>query len=166
VLDEIEAYKRKLASNPEGERYYSTVSISHSLMSKTYNLVMDAATLTALDENGATVVYEPSSMQALGASQSNDLDQEAIYTFSDELNILDGELDRIPLDSAESPVVIFRGYLSDYLDSPVEVFTYLVKSISQEKGIFTLRTGVPDLNSDQTGEIYDLDTFPMMRSLF
>jgi len=48
----------------------------------------------------------------------------------------------------------------------VEVFTYLVKSISQEKGIFTLRTGVPDLNSDQTGEIYDLDTFPMMRSLF
>ena len=166
VPSEIEAYKKKLASNPEGERYFNTVSISHSLMSKTYHLVIDSAPLTALDENGDSIIFEPASIQSQGSSQSNDLDQEASYTISDEYNILDGELDLIPLDNEESPVVVFRGYLSDYLDTPIETFTYQVKAISQEKGIFTLKTGVPDLNSDQTGQVYDLDTFPMMRSLF
>jgi hypothetical protein len=166
VPNEIEAYKKKLASNPEGERYFNTVSISHSLMTKTYDLVIDSAPLTALDENAVSVNYKPASINYSGAYQSNDLDQEATYTISDEQNTLDSELELIPLDNNESPVVVFRGYMSGYLDKPVETFTYQVKAISQEKGIFTLKTGVPDLNSDQTGQIYDLDTYPMMRSLF
>ena len=65
--NEIEAYKKKLASNPEGDRYFNTVSISHSLMTKTYDLVIDSAPLTALDENGVSVTYEPASINHSGS---------------------------------------------------------------------------------------------------
>jgi hypothetical protein len=165
-VSEQEAYRKFLASNPEGKREYHTISISHSQMSKTYNLVMDSVELIANDENGLLITYSPAAMLESGSMQTNDLDQSASYTISDEFNVLDGELDRIDIDSVEPVVVTFRGYHSDYLSKPVEVLTYNANSVAQAKGSFTIKTGVPDLNSDQTGEIYNLDDFPMMRSLF
>lgn len=165
-MSEIEAYKRKLASNPEGKRYHRTLSLSHSLLSKTYNFVIDNAQLVADDEDGNEITYEPAAILESTPFQSNDLSQDASYTLSDVRNILDSELDRIPLDNEEALILTFRGYHSDYLGSPVEVFKYNANSIAQNKGSFTVRAGVPDLNSDQTGQLYDLDTFPMMRSLF
>lgn len=165
-MSEQEAYKKFLASNPEGKREYHTISISHSQMSKTYNLVMDSVELIANDENGLLITYSPAAMLESGSMQTNDLDQTASYTISDVFNVLDGELDRIDIDSVEPIVVTFRAYHSDYLSKPVEVLTYNANSVAQAKGSFTIKTGVPDLNSDQTGEIYNLDDFPMMRSLF
>ena len=165
-MPEVEAYKRKLASNPEGVRYYRTVSLSHSQMSKTYNLVMDSVELVADDENGVSITYSPAAMLESGSMQTNDLDQTASYTISDVFNVLDGELDLIDIATIEPIVVTFRGYHSEYLSKPVQVYTYNANSVAQAKGSFTIKTGVPDLNSDQTGEIYNLDDFPMMRSLF
>lgn len=165
-MPEEEDYRKFLASNPEGVRYYRTVSISHSQMSKTYNLVMDSAQLIASDENGNTITYEPAAMLESGSMQTNDLDQTASYTISDTYNVLDGELDRIDINTIEPIIVTFRGYHSDYLTNPVQVLTYNANSVAQAKGSFTIKTGVPDLNSDQTGQIYNLNDFPMMRSLF
>lgn len=165
-MSEVEAYERFLASNPEGERYYRTISISHSLMSKTYHLVMDTNELLADDELGNPITYSPAAMLESGSMQTNDLDQTASYTISDTFNVLDSELDRIPVEDSEAIVVTFRGYHSDFLSAPVEVFKYNANSVSQAKGSFTLKTGVPDLNSDQTGQIYNLDDFPMMRAIF
>lgn len=165
-MSEQEAYKKFLASNPEGKREYRTISISHSQMSKTYNLVMDSAELIARDENGLLITYSPAAMLESGSMQTNDLDQTASYTIADELNILDGELDRVDIDTVEPFIVVFRAYHSDYLDVPADVLSYNANSVAQAKGSFTIRTGVPDLNSDQTGQIYNLTDFPMMRSLF
>jgi hypothetical protein len=163
---EVEAYQRKLASNPEGERFFKTLSLYNPYISKTYHFVEDSVELVALDENGVSITYSPASINSSVSMQSNDLDQNATYTISDEYNILDGELDLIPMDSFDETTATFRGYMGDYLDSPTEVVSYTVNSIAQSKGSFTLRTGVPDLNSDQTGQIYDFDTFPMSRAIF
>ena len=47
-----EAYKRKLASNPEGQIDYETVEITHPLLSKRYIIVKGTSPLTATLEPG------------------------------------------------------------------------------------------------------------------
>jgi hypothetical protein len=165
-MPEMEAYKKLLASQPENETYYECVTLSHSLFSKTYYLVVDSQPLTAQIPTGQLVTFEPASIAPTNAQNSNDLDQSVSFTISDVENILDSELDRIPLGNQESPIAAYSIYHSDFLNSPVEHTAYTVKSVPQKKGAFTVKAGAPDLNSDETGEIYDLDRFPPLRSVF
>lgn len=165
-MPEMEAYRKLLASQPENETYYECVTLSHSLYSKTYYLVIDSQPLTATTPAGEVVVFGPASISATNPQNSNDLDQTVSFTISDIENILDSELDRIPLGNQESPIAAYSIYHSDFLDSPVEYTEYTVKSVPQKKGVFTIKAGAPDLNSDETGEIYDLDRFPPLRSVF
>jgi len=60
------AYRRKLASNPDGEMDYITLQISHPLLSKTYYLVRGLQELTATLETGETITFEPTPMEASG----------------------------------------------------------------------------------------------------
>ena len=167
-MTNFEAYEKLLNSHPEGETTYETVILSHSLFSKTYYFVIDTVPLTAnLDasQGGALVTFEPASIKSTNAQNSDDLDQIANFTIADVNNILDSELDRIPLGTEEVPLLGYGIYHSDYLDEPVEFTEYEINSVPQQKGVFTVRAGVPDLNSDQTGEIFDFDRFPMLRSI-
>lgn len=165
-MPELEAYKKLLASQPENETSYETVTLSHSLFSKTYYLVVDSQPLEARTPAGDLVTFEPASISPTNAQNSNDLDQSVSFTISDVENILDSELDRIPLGNQESPIAAYAIYHSDFLDSPVEYTEYTIKSVPQKKGVFTIRAGAPDLNSDETGEIFDLDRFSPLRSVF
>lgn len=160
-----EAYERLLASQPENEKYYETIVLSHSKFSKTYYLVRETIPVTARLITGETVTFEPASIAPTNAVNTNDLDQSATFTISDLDNVLDTELDNIPFGDTESPKVGYGIYHSEYLDEPVEYTEYDVKSVPQKKGLFTIKCGAPDLNSDETGEVFDLDRFPMLRGL-
>ncbi len=145
---------------PEGDRYYELLTISHSAMSKTYNLVVDSVPLIS---NGIT--FEPANISPSRPTNSNDLDQTASFSIGDVDNILDGELDRIPLDTTEKIVCRSMIVLSDDLDTPVEDISYYIDSVPQQKGVFTIKSIVTDLNVQQTGEAMTLTRLPALRAI-
>lgn len=162
----IAAYKLKLASNPEGELDFETVEITHSLLSKRYLIVRGNEPLTATLETGEVVTFEPSPMESTDAANSNDLDQQASFTLPDVGNLLDDEMQNIPLDNQEWPVFTFRRYVSTDLSYPcVGPITYDLQSLSQSKGIFTADVGVPRLNERPTGILATPTEIPLLKGL-
>lgn len=162
----IAAYMLKLASNPEGELDFETVEITHSLLSKRYLIVRGNEPLTATLETGETVIFDPSPMESTDAANSNDLDQQASFTLPDVGNLLDDEMQNIPLDNQEWPVFTFRRYVSTDLSYPcVGPITYDLQSLSQSKGIFTADVGVPRLNERPTGILATPTDIPLLKGL-
>lgn len=163
-MTEYEQYQILLNSQPENERYYETIYISNSKLSKTFYFTFDSVPLTANLLTGEEVTFLPANISATDAQNSNDLDQQASFTIADENNELDDELDRIPLGDTEDIIVGYGVYISSSLTAPAEFIEYTVQSIPQKQGLFTMQCGAPNLNRDETGEIYSLSRFPMLRS--
>lgn len=160
------AYKRKLASNPEGQMDFETVEITHSLLSKRYLIVVGTSPLTATLETGETVTFEPSPMNAQNAANNNDLDQQASFTLPDVGNELDEEMERIPLDNQEWPKFTYRKYISTDLSYPCDgPVTYDLQALSQSKGVFTADVGVPRLNERATGLLATPEDIPLLRGI-
>lgn len=160
------AYRRKLASNPDGEMDYITLQISHPLLSKTYYLVRGTSDLTATLETGETVMFEATPMDAKNAANNNDMDQTASFSLPDVLNILDEEMDRIPYSDTELPKFIFRRYVSTDLSYPCDgPVVYELQTLTQEKGVFTAETGTPMLNQRQTGILMTPEEIPLLRGV-
>lgn len=164
-MSDLDAYRKLLASRPEGERYYECITLSHSKFTQTYYLVNDSQSLIASLPTGETVEFIPASMKPSDTAISNDLSQNVSVTISDVDNVLDSEIDLIPFDDTESPMMAYSVYMKGYLDEPVQYNEYTVSSVPQKKGVFTVKAGAPELNSDQTGEIFDFNRFPPLRSL-
>lgn len=161
---EYDAYVNLLNSQPENEQLYETLIISHSLFSQTYYLVFDSVPFTANLISGEEVTFLPANIKSSNASNNNDLDQIASFTIEDLENVLDNELDRIPLGNDESPIASYSIYTSES-SNPADHVEYIVNSVPQKAGVFTLSCGAPSLNSDQTGEVFDYDRFPPLRGL-
>ena len=162
----LAAYKLKLASNPEGELDYQTVEITHSLFSRRYLIVMGNEPLTATLETGEVVTFEPSAMEVKSASNNNTMDQQAAYTLPDVGNLLDDEMDRIPLSNTEWPLFTFRAFVSTDLSYPCNgPVSYDLQALSQSKGVFTADVGVPRLNERPTGILMSPDVIPLIRGL-
>ena len=154
-------YKILLSSQPENERYYELLIISHSAMSQTYNLVIDSVPLTAL----SGTVFSPANINPSKPVNSNDLDQTSSFSIGDVDNALDDELDRIPLDTAEKIVCRTVVVLASDLDTAVEDISFYVDSIPQQKGVFTIKSSVTDLNMQKTGEAMTLTRLPALRAI-
>lgn len=158
------AYRKKLASNPDGEIALDTLQIYHPDMSKTYWLVADQVPLTAYLENGTSITFEPANINIKGAGNNADMSQSASFTIADPDNVLDDEMDRIGLTSNANPVFTFRTYLlsdpSYPAWGPVE---YDAQDINQGKGVFTASVAAPRLNDRGTGLIATPDQIPLMR---
>ena len=162
----LAAYKLKLASNPEGEIDYQTVEITHSLLSRRYLIVMGNEPLTATLETGEVVTFEPSAMEVKSASNNNTMDQQAAYTIPDVGNLLDDEMDRIPLGNTEWPLFTFRAFVNTDLSYPCNgPVSYDLQALSQSKGVFTADVGVPRLNERPTGILMSPDVIPLIRGL-
>ena len=162
----LAAYKMKLASNPEGQLDYETVEITHSLLSKRYLIVKGTSPLTATLETGEVVTFEPSAMEVKSASNNNTMDQQAAYTLPDVGNLLDDEMDRIPLGNTEWPLFTFRAFVSTDLSYPCNgPVSYDLQALSQSKGVFTADVGVPRLNEKPTGILMSPDVIPLIRGL-
>lgn len=160
------AYRRKLASNPDGELDYITLEITHPLLSKRWLLVRGTSDLTATLETGETVTFEATPMDAKNAANNNDMDQTASFSLPDVLNILDEEMDRIPYGNAELPKFIFRRFVSTDLSYPADgPVVYELQTLTQEKGVFTAETGTPMLNQRQTGILMTPEEIPLLRGV-
>jgi hypothetical protein len=162
----IAAYKLKLASNPEGQIDYETVEITHSLLSRRYLIVRGTSPLTATLETGEEVTFEPSPMVADNAANSNNLDQQAGFTLPDVGNLLDDEMQTIPLDNQEWPVFTYRRFINTDLSYPCDgPINYDLQSLSQSKGVFTADVGVPRLNERATGLLATPTDIPLLRGV-
>jgi hypothetical protein len=153
-------YKILLSSQPENDRYYELLTISHSAMSKVYNLVVDSVSLVS---NGVT--FEPANIKPERPVNSNDLDQIASFSIGDIDNVLDDEMDRIPLDTTEKIICRSMLVLSTDLDTLVEDISFFVDTVPQQKGVFTIKSSVTDLNALQTGEAMTLTRLPALRAI-
>ena len=163
-MTEFEQYEKLLNSQPESETYFETIYISHSKMSATRYFVFNSVPLTAKLTTGETVTFLPANISSTNAQNSSDLDQQASFSIGDENNELDDELERIPLGDTEDIIVGYGVYVSTGLDAPAEFVEYTVKSIPQKLGSFTMQCGAPNLNANETGEVFSFERFPMLRS--
>ena len=166
TLSELKAaYRRKLATNPDGEIVLDTVEISHPDMTMVYRLVNDHDQLTAKTESGETVTFQPEQMTIANAANNADMSQQATVTIADALNILDDELSRIRPDTAD-PTITFRRYLLSDTSSPASgPVTYQAQSVTQSKGVFTVNCGLPKLNNRGTGLIANPKDIPLLRGI-
>lgn len=162
----LEAYKLKLASNPEGVLTYETLVVYHPLMTKTYYLVMGNQDLTAFLETGEEVTFEPSSMVATNGGNNNDTDQQGVFTLPDIGNILDDEMQNLPLSNTTMPTFTYRAYISTDLSYPCRgPIEYDLQDLTQSKGLFTANVGAPRLNERETGVRATPSNIPLMRGL-
>ena len=162
----IEAYKRKLASNPDGQLDFDTVEITDPNFSRRYLLVVGTSLLTATLETGETVMFEPTAMEVVEGGNNNDTDQQASFTLPDVGNLLDDEMSRLPLGYEGSPVFIFRSFVSTDLSYPARgPVTYDLQTLTQSKGVFTADVGVPRLNERQTGILMTPEEIPLLRGI-
>lgn len=162
----IEAYRLKLASNPEGQMDFETVEITHPNLSKRYLFVVGTTDLTATLETGEVVTFEATPMSVQDGGNNNDTDQQASFTLPDVGNILDDEMSRIPLSDRTPPVFVFRSFVSTDLSYPARgPVTYDLQSLSQSKGVFTADVGVPRLNERQTGLLMTPEQIPLLRGI-
>lgn len=162
----IEAYKRKLASNPDGQMTFDTVEITDPNFSRRYLLVVGTSPLTATLETGETVTFEPTPMEVAQGGNNNDTDQQASFTLPDVGNLLDDEMSRLPLGYEGSPVFTFRSFVSTDLSYPARgPVTYDLQTLTQSKGVFTADVGVPRLNERQTGILMTPEEIPLLRGI-
>lgn len=160
------AYRKKLASNPDGEIALDTIQISDPNMTRTRWFVADQVPLTATLEDGVTAqTFEPANVNIKGAASNADLSQSASFTFADPENELDDELTRI-LEAGSVPVLTFRTYLVSDMSypawGPVE---YEAQDVNQEKGKFTVSVSAPRMNSRGTGLIVTPTLCPLLRGM-
>ena len=105
-------------------------------------------------------------MEASGAANNNDMDQTTTFTLPDVGNLLDDELDNIPMDSTELPKFIFRRYVSTDLSYPADgPVAYEAQTIAQDKGRFSANLGTPMLNQRSTGILMTPKEIPLLRGL-
>ena len=155
-----------LNTYPAGEYMIETIEISHPLFSKIYYLTREPAGIAAALEDMQVVDFIGTNIDIKLNSTKSDLDQNFSFTMPDLDNALDDELDRIPLDDTDKIVIKYRVYINTDLSGPAQGPVLLeALSVSQEKGIFTISAGAPQLNWNKTGIIYDYETFPMLRAL-
>jgi len=161
-----EAYRKLLASNPENERLFETIEISHPSMSQTYLYVNDSVDLTVTDPEVTGGVFSKQNISLVNAANNNDLDQLASFSINDLENIADDEMDMIDLGDTTAITITYRAYHSEYLDSPAEgPLVYSVTNTTQTDGAITFEAGAPALNNNRTGRTYNYTDYPMLRGI-
>ncbi|WP_198077798.1 hypothetical protein [Acinetobacter calcoaceticus] len=130
----------------------------------------DTYGVTVKHENGgADFYYQYQPMTIKRSTVSNNLDQKISLTIGDVDDKLIMAADKARLSEywKSRPKVKWRLYRDDNLTIPlVTLQTLEVASISKDDtGNCTFEAVAPELNSVKTGEIYDLERFPLLRGL-
>lgn len=168
-MDTAEKLRILLASYPVGQYQIDTLEITHSLFSQRYLFTREpgglTATITNMDGSTEEVEFVGVNFEPILNRRKADLDTNFSFTLADPENQLDDELDNIPLNNTEKIVVVYRAYFSDDLSSEAEIHRLNALRVNQEKAVFTIDCGLPQLNWQKTGIVYDYDTFPPLRGL-
>ncbi|UXC34775.1 DUF1833 domain-containing protein [Cupriavidus gilardii] len=153
------------ASAPQTKYVVPVLEIRHSAMSNAWYLWREGVEGKVTLETGRVVVAEGANFSVKLAGTPAHLDQEYSFTLS-TVDIEDkfrAELDRIPIDTKEKIVLVYREYLSDDLGYPNAVAKLQVESLSYELGAATISAVAPRLNITRTGELYTPKEIPMLR---
>lgn len=146
---------------------YETVEISHPNFTRTYWIVRNSrAGLTATLETGASQAFEYYPLKITAKESRANLDAALEIQLGDLGEILPLEMDAIIAASGfgTKPIVKYRTYRSDDLTAP------MFGPITLQVGNFTFKregaaftAEAPSLNISETGEVYTIDRFPMLR---
>lgn len=156
--------RRFIASAPQVMRRIQTLEISHSKMTRVFNLWREPyAGITRAA--GVTMEMLPCNMRIGLAGSAGHLDQKFDITLGtvDIEDIFREQLDRIPPDSREKIKIIYREYLSDDLDQPQVTAVLQAESVTCELGAASVSAVSPRLNMQRTGELYTPKDVPMLR---
>lgn len=163
-LDIEQKLKVFLASAPQNIYPIQTIEISHSAMTKVYYLWREHYTGSITTETGVKEVT-PVNLEIKLAGSENNLDQR--FTILVDLTDINDEfreqLDRIPLDTQEKIVIIYREYLSDDLTEVLSQAVLQAESVSFTIGAANISAIQPRLSLTRTGEIYSTRVIPMLR---
>jgi hypothetical protein len=164
-LDIESELRRFLASAPQSKHAIQVISISHSAMSQEYNLWTEPYAGEVTTEDDIVIEPQPTNIAIKLAGTPAHLDQAFDISISTVASpsVFRAEMDRIPLDTTERIVVVYREYLSDNLEEPQAVATLQVESIGYTRGAAVITAASPRLNVTRTGELYTLKRFPMLR---
>lgn len=124
-----------------------------------------AAAAVVTLETGEVVAPQPANFDVKLAGTPAHLDQEYTFTLStvDPEDTFRNELDRIPIDTEEKIVFVYREYLSDDLTYPNAVARLEVESLAFNRGAATISAVSPRLNITRTGDLYSPKEVPMLR---
>jgi len=147
------------------------VEISHPDFTEPFRFVKnDTEGVTVKHESaGPDIQYDYQAMSIQRSTVTNDLDQKLSLTIGD----VEDELIKSVVSARRGtnwkvrPTVKWRLYRDDDLTTPmVSLQTLEVASMSKDgSGNCTFDAQAPELNSVKTGEIYDLERFPLLRGM-
>lgn len=143
------------------------VEISHPSFSQVYRIVRNAIDgVTVTLETGETVacVYYP--LQITPTGVTDDLDQTLSVKFGDLGQLVPLEIDYVRAYKTWriKPTLLYRTYRSDVLTAPMYgPFRFIISNITFNKEGSQCQASAPKVNQNQTGEIYTMDRFPMLR---
>lgn len=147
------------------------VEISHPDFTEPFRFVKNdtEGVVVKHESAGTDVQYEYQPMSIQRSTVTNDLDQKLSLTIGD----VEDELIKSVVSARQGtnwkvrPTVKWRLYRDDYLTEPmVSLQTLEVASMSKDgSGNCTFDAQAPELNSVRTGEIYDLERFPLLRGM-
>jgi len=145
-----------------------TITLYHANLSKVYRLVKNKTDgLVAKLETGTTVTFDYMPMSISRGGVAQNIDQSISITFGDLGEILPQELDLIAGagNFDVKPILTYRTYRSDDLEAPIEYLRLQVESISFNAEGALIEAKTQAMNINGTGEIYNIDRFPMLRGL-
>ena len=165
AIDIDERLKRHWASNAPGEYTIFTLAIAHSDLSQVFRF-WNQPGIGWLDVEGTLMEHRSVNFQVEQAGTNSNLDQlfKIAVDVVDSQDELRDELDRIPLDTKEKIVVVFREFLYPVLDVPCGIARLQAESLSYVKGAANVNAVSPRYNMLRTGEIYSPKDVPMLRA--
>lgn len=163
AIDIDDRMKRYWASNAPGEYVIVTLAIAHSALSKTFRF-WNQPGVGWLDVEGTLMEHRSVNFQVEQNGTNANLDQifKIAVDVVDSQDELREELDRIPLDTKERILVVYRTFLYPVLDVPTAVARLQAESLSYVKGAANVSAVSPRYNMLRTGETYNPREIPMM----
>jgi hypothetical protein len=152
---------------------FDLLEITHPAFTQPYRIVRNARDGVTVDlpadppiaaMPATEFIYRPVHLKRL--SQSDDLDSSIRIDLGDLGEVLPMELDAVAEAGAFiiKPVVRYWCYRSDDLTTPIFGPVLLeVANIAHTSEGASLDAQAPQLNSNRTGLLYRLETFPMLR---
>lgn len=145
-----------------------TLEITHPDFTKDYRVVRNAtAGLTVTLENAEVVEFDYYPLRVVGTGTRDNLDFGLKIDLGDLGEVLPTELDAVSDAGgfAVKPTIIYRSYRSDDLLKPLfGPLVLQVSTFSFNRYGSSFEARAPSLNVNKTGEVYSLESFPMLRA--
>ena len=146
---------------------YECIEITHPSFAEPYRITRNSMEGIIVADNGVPVEYRYCPCQIGLAGSSKNLSQEVNLTFASR--ILEGlakDLNTIRENNGfiEKPVMIYRVYRSDVLDSPMTTLRLQIRSFSHDHQGLTVTAKATNINSNRTGLTFSFERFNTLKS--